>query len=60
MAAWLNLFLVIGIRALPRSSWRHRAGRGLIHVKDYFAFGRGLTLSIPAAPSRASTSACAP
>jgi glutaredoxin len=50
MAAWLNLFLVIGIsRASEIVLGVIALVAGLIHVKDYFAFGRGISLSIPAA-----------
>jgi hypothetical protein len=48
MAAWLGLFRVMG--SLP---WVTAAAGalalfiGLVNVKDYFAFKRGLTLSIP-------------
>jgi glutaredoxin len=48
MAAWLNLFLLIG---LARWSQLVIAAiailAGLINVKDFFAFGRGISLSIP-------------
>jgi hypothetical protein len=48
MTAWLNLFLLIG---LSRASQIILAViaivAGLINVKDFFAFGRGITLSIP-------------
>jgi glutaredoxin len=50
LAAWLNLFLVIGISRTSEIVLGVIAlVAGLIHVKDYFAFGRGITLSIPAA-----------
>ena len=50
MAAWLNLFLVIGIsRASEIVLGAIALAAGLVHVKDYFAFGRGVSLSIPAA-----------
>ena len=50
MAAWLNLFLLIGIsRASEVVLGAIALVAGLIHVKDYFAFGRGVSLSIPAA-----------
>jgi glutaredoxin len=49
MAAWLNLFLLIGIsRASEIVLGVIALVAGLIHVKDYFAFGRGVSLSIPA------------
>jgi glutaredoxin len=48
MAAWLNLFLFIG---LSRASELVIAGlaivAGLINLKDVVAFGRGISLSIP-------------
>jgi glutaredoxin len=48
MAAWLNLFLLIG---LSRASQLVIAAiaivAGLINLKDFFAFGRGISLSIP-------------
>lgn len=48
MAAWLNLFLLIG---LSRSSeivlGAIALAAGAINVKDFLAFGRGVTLSIP-------------
>jgi glutaredoxin len=48
MAAWLNLFLLIG---LSRASEISIAGiaiiAGLINLKDFLAYGRGITLSIP-------------
>ena len=48
MAAWLNLFLFIG---LSRASELVIAGiailAGLINLKDFWAFGWGITLSIP-------------
>lgn len=49
MAAWLNLFLLIGL-ARPTElvlGWV-AVLMGSIHVKDFFAFGRGPSLSIPA------------
>lgn len=48
MAAWLNLFLFIG---LSRASELVIAGiailAGLINLKEFWAFGRGISLSIP-------------
>jgi len=48
MAAWLNLFLFIG---LSRASQLVIAAlaivAGLINLKDFWAFGRGVSLSIP-------------
>ena len=49
MAAWLNLFLLIGIsRASEVVLGVIALAAGLVHVKDFFAFGRGVSLSIPA------------
>jgi len=48
MAAWLNLFLLIGLsRASQIAIAVIAIVAGLINVKDFFAFGRGITLSIP-------------
>jgi glutaredoxin len=48
MAAWLNLFLFIGLsRASQVAIALIAIVAGLINVKDFFAFGRGITLSIP-------------
>lgn len=48
MAAWLNLFLLIGISRTSEIVLGVIAlVAGLIHVKDFFAFGRGISLSIP-------------
>jgi hypothetical protein len=50
MAAWLNLFMVIGIsRASEIVLGMFALLAGVINVKDFFAFGRGISLSIPAA-----------
>jgi hypothetical protein len=49
MAAWLNLFLLVGIsRASEVVLGLVALAAGLVNVKDFFAFGRGLSLSIPA------------
>ncbi|QDT41916.1 hypothetical protein Pan241w_19960 [Gimesia alba] len=48
MAAWLNVFLLIGY--LPTVQFLlglFAVMIGLIHVKDYFAFKKGISLSIP-------------
>lgn len=49
MAAWLNLFLLIG---LSRASELTIAGiailAGFINLKDFWAYGAGISLSIPA------------
>jgi glutaredoxin len=48
LTAWLNLFLLIGL-----ARWSEIAigaialVAGLVNVKDFFAYGRGITLSIP-------------
>lgn len=48
MAAWLNLFLLIGLsRASQWAIALIALVAGVIHVKDFFAFGRGISLSIP-------------
>ncbi|MBL8469984.1 hypothetical protein [Methyloversatilis discipulorum] len=48
MAAWLNLFLAIGLTPLVRGALAVLAlVFGAVNVKDFFAFGRGLSLSIP-------------
>ncbi|MDR4471366.1 MAG: hypothetical protein MRJ92_01540 [Nitrospira sp.] len=47
MAAWLNLFLLIGLSHAAASSsyWEALAmGIGLVNVKDFFAFRRGFSL----------------
>jgi len=48
MAAWLNLFLLIGLsRASEIVLGAIALVAGVINVKDFLAFGRGVTLSIP-------------
>ena len=48
MAAWLNLFLIIGFsRALQIIVGLMAILIGAVHIKDYFAFKKGLSLSIP-------------
>lgn len=50
MAAWLNLFLLVGAsRASEVVLGVIALVAGLINVKDFWALGRGITLSIPAA-----------
>lgn len=50
MAAWLNLFLLVGMsRASEVVLGILALGAGLVNVKDFHAPGRGITLSIPAA-----------
>lgn len=49
MAAWLNLFLLIGLSRISEIVIALLAiVAGVINLKDFFAFGRGITLSIPA------------
>ena len=49
MAAWLNVFLLVGMTAALRIGLAVVAMLiGLINVKDFFAFRRGVSLSIPA------------
>jgi glutaredoxin len=48
MAAWLNLFLFIGVsRASELVIAAIAIIAGLINMKDFFAFGGGISLSIP-------------
>ena len=48
MAAWLNLFLFVGVSRVSQLIVAAIAIlAGLINVKDFFAFGRGFSLSIP-------------
>jgi glutaredoxin len=48
MAAWLNLFLLIGLsRPVTLLVATIAIVAGLINLKDFFAFGRGISLSIP-------------
>ena len=48
MAAWLNLFLFVGLSDLVRGLLATVAAViGLVNVKDFFAFGRGVSFSIP-------------
>ena len=50
MAAWLNIFLVVGMSAGLRWTLGGVAlVIGAINIKDFFAFGEGPSLSIPAA-----------
>lgn len=50
MAAWLNLFLLIGLsRASELALGAIAIAAGVINLKDFHALGRGITLSIPAA-----------
>lgn len=48
MAAWLNLFLIIGFsRTLQIIIGLTALLIGTVHIKDYFAFKKGFSLSIP-------------
>jgi glutaredoxin len=48
MAAWLNFFLLVGVSRLLQVVLGVVAiAIGSVHVKDFFAFGRGISLSIP-------------
>ncbi len=48
MAAWLNLFMLIGIsRASEIALGAIAIVAGLVNLKDFVAFGRGISLSIP-------------
>ena len=48
MAAWLNFFLLIGLsRASQIVIALIAIFAGLVNLKDFFAFGRGFSLSIP-------------
>ena len=48
MAAWLNLFLIIGAsRVIQIGIGIFAVLVGAIHIKDYFAFNKGISLSIP-------------
>jgi glutaredoxin len=48
MAAWLNMFLIIGFSRLLQVIVGATAVLiGSIHIKDYFAFKKGISLSIP-------------
>jgi hypothetical protein len=49
MAAWLNVFLVLGMSGPLRVTLGGVAfAIGAVNVKDFFAWGRGFSLSIPA------------
>jgi hypothetical protein len=48
MAAWLNLFLVLGVsRIITVLLGLLAVFVGVVNVKDFFAFQRGISLSIP-------------
>ena len=48
MAAWLNVFLLIGeLRGLTMTAGAVALGFAAVNIKDYFWFQRGVSLSIP-------------
>jgi len=48
MAAWLNVFLFVGLsRAVQVGLGLLAVVVGVVHVKDFFALGKGVSLSIP-------------
>lgn len=48
MAAWLNLFFMVGYTRVTQLVLGGLAGAvGLVNIKDFFAFRRGVTASIP-------------
>jgi len=48
MAAWLNVFLFIGyVRIIQVMMGGLAVGIGLLNVKEFWAFGQGLSLAIP-------------
>jgi glutaredoxin len=48
MAAWLNVFLLVGLsRVVQVGLGLLAVVVGVVHVKDFFALGRGVSLSIP-------------
>jgi surface polysaccharide O-acyltransferase-like enzyme len=48
MAAWLNVFVLIGyLRSVQVALALLAIAIGAVHVKDFFAFRRGMSLSIP-------------
>ena len=50
LAAWLNLFLLVGLSRISEIVIAALAlFAGAVNLKDFFAFGRGLSLSIPQA-----------
>jgi glutaredoxin len=50
MAAWLNVFLWIGLSRVTQLVLAGIAGMiGAVNIKDFFALGRGPTLAIPTA-----------
>lgn len=50
MAAWLNLFLLVGLSRISQLVIAAIAlFAGALNIKDFFAFGRGISLAIPSA-----------
>ncbi|MBN8600747.1 MAG: hypothetical protein J0M26_06950 [Planctomycetes bacterium] len=48
MAAWLNVFIFLGyLRVIQITLGILAIGVGSIHIKDFFAFKKGISLSIP-------------
>ena len=48
MAAWLNMFLLIGLSRITELVLGSVAGvAGVINIKDFWAFHRGISLGIP-------------
>jgi hypothetical protein len=48
MAAWLNVFMLVGFSTAVRAILGGVAAIvGVVNVKDFFAFGRGFSFSIP-------------
>ena len=48
MAAWLNMFLLIGLSRITELVLGSIAGvAGVINIKDFWAFHRGISLGIP-------------
>lgn len=48
MAAWMNIFLFVGLLRWVQIALAFLAiGIGAVHVKDFFAFKKGITFSIP-------------
>ncbi|MBS1214321.1 MAG: cytochrome c biosis protein transrane region [Proteobacteria bacterium] len=48
MAAWLNLFLVLGeLTVITAVAGLIAIFMGMVNIKDYFFFGQGFSLSIP-------------
>jgi hypothetical protein len=48
MAAWLNVFLLIGLlRPIQIALGVTAIAVGSVHIKDFFAFKKGISLSIP-------------